>query len=56
MEQLPLGFSMALAQNPDAMKRFAAMSESEKAAVLEGIHAIQSKEDMQRYVNGINKK
>lgn len=56
MEQLPLGFGMALAQNPGAMEKFAALSEGEKQSILDGTHAIQSKEEMQQYVNRIAEK
>lgn len=48
---LPLGFGMALAQNEPAMKRFEALSESEKAALVQKTHSVQSKEEMQRLVN-----
>lgn len=31
-DEVPLGFSMALAQNPDAMQKFAMLSEEKKEA------------------------
>ena len=43
MEELPLGFSMALAQHPEAMARFSALSEAEQQAIVEGTHAVRSK-------------
>lgn len=51
--ELPLGFGMALAQNEAAMKRFEALSESEKQAVLQQTHSVNSKQDMQRLVAGL---
>ena len=50
MEDLPLGFGMALAQHPEAMARFAALSEAEQQAIINGTHAVRSKQEMQAYV------
>lgn len=50
---LPLGFGMALAQHPDAMKKFADMSDSQQAEVLSQIHNINSKEEMQQFVSNL---
>ena len=51
--ELPLGFGMALAQNEAAMKRFEALSEAEKQAVVQSTHSIRSKADMRRLVAGL---
>lgn len=48
---LPLGFGMALAQNETAMRRFEALPEEEKAAVVAKTHAVRSKREMQALVN-----
>lgn len=48
--ELPLGFGMALAQNPEAMERFAALPESEKLEIINGTHSVSSKQEMQQYV------
>ena len=45
-----MGFAMALAQQPEAMKQFSNMSEAEKSQILNQIHAIDSKEEMQSFV------
>lgn len=47
---LPLGFGMALAQHPQAMDRFAHMTNSEQEQILAQIHNINSKEEMQNFV------
>ena len=47
---LPLGLGMALAQNQDAMERFARLSDAEKQAVVAGAHAVRSKSEMRAYV------
>ncbi len=51
--EMPIGFSMALAQNPEAMQKFAMLSEKEKQEIIAGTHRVQSKEEMHRYVNRI---
>jgi len=50
---IPLGFGMALAQNLDAMKHFANLSDVQKQAVISGTHNIKSKEEMQMYVDNL---
>ena len=55
MEELPLGFGMALAQHPEAMARFSALSEEEQQAIINGTHAVRSKEEMQAYVEQLLK-
>lgn len=47
---LPLGFGMALAQHPQAMYRFAHMTNKEQEQILSQIHNINSKEEMQSFV------
>lgn len=49
--EIPIGFSMALALNPDAMQKFAMLNETQKQEIINGTHAIKSKEEMHRYVN-----
>ena len=55
MEQyaLPLGLGMALAQNEAAMKRFEALSEAEKQALIERTHTVSSKSEMRRLVDSL---
>lgn len=48
--ELPLGFGMALAQNEAAMKRFEALSEDEKQAVIQRTHSVNSKQEMRQLV------
>lgn len=50
---LPLGFGFALAQNPDAMQRFSNLPNEEQRALLQKAHAVSSKDEMQRLVNGL---
>ena len=52
-DEMPIGFSFVLAQNPDAMQKFAMLSEEKKKEVINGTHSIQSKQEMRDYVNNI---
>ena len=47
---LPMGFSMALAQNEAAMKQFESLSEAEKQAVIQRTHSVTSKQEMRQLV------
>ncbi len=51
--ELPLGFAMALAQNPKAMQKFSNLSEAQKRQIIEGTHNMHSKDEMQQYVNSL---
>lgn len=53
-DEIPVGFSMALAQNPEAMQKFAMFSENEKKQIIDGTHSVKSKQEMHEYVNRLN--
>lgn len=55
MDELPLGFGMALAQHPEAMARFAGLPEEEQQAIINGVHAVHSKQEMRSYVEQLMK-
>ena len=42
---------MALAQDPEAMQKFAALSEEEKKEIIAGTHSVRSKDEMHCYVH-----
>lgn len=50
-DEMPIGFSMALAQNPRAMQKFAMLSEDKKQEIINGTHSVKSKQEMHEYVN-----
>jgi len=50
MNELPMGFAMALAKNSEATTHFYRLSEKEKQLVLEQTHKVQSKQEMQDFV------
>jgi len=51
---LPLGFSFALAQNPDAMKHFMELPETQQSEILQKAHQVSSKREMQSLVNDLS--
>lgn len=52
-DEMPIGFSMALAQNPDAMQKFALLDEDKKKQIIDGTHSVKSKQEMREYVNRV---
>ena len=52
--ELPLGFGFALAQNPDAMKRFSNLPENLQSDILQRARAVTSEQEMQSLVNEMN--
>ena len=52
-DEMPVGFSMALAQNPLALQKFAMLSEDKKRQIIEGTHSVNSKQEMHEYFNKI---
>lgn len=52
-DEMPIGFTMALAQNPDAMQKFAMLNEDKKREIVARTHSIKSKDEMHRYVTNL---
>lgn len=52
--ELPLGFSFALAMNPEAMKCFSGLSPSQQADIVHKAHTVTSKSEMQALVNNLS--
>lgn len=51
--QLPVGFSMALAQNSLAMERFATLSQSQKKSLLTQARQLGSEREMHLLVDSL---
>ncbi len=49
--EMPVGLGMALAQRPEAMEKFTALSETKKQEFINGTHSVSSKKEMQQYVD-----
>ena len=50
---LPLGFGFALAEHPQAMKKFSDMDDSQRAGYLNRAHNVSSKREMQNLIKEI---
>lgn len=50
---LPVGLGMALAQNVDSMNYFSSLSPDEQQEIINHTHTIQSKREMEEYVDEI---
>ncbi len=48
-----MGFTMALAQNPDAMDVFAGLTKEQRQQVVEKTHNIDSKQEMRSFVDSL---
>ena len=53
---MPVGFSMALALNPEAMEKFATLSDTQKQKIINGTHSVKSKQEIYEYVNNLIKR
>ncbi len=49
-DEMPVGFAMALAMNPSAMQKFSTFDEAKKKEIIDGTHAVNSRDEMHRYV------
>lgn len=52
---MPLGFTMNLAQNMKALGQFAGLTKEEKENVVDGAKAMKSRDEMKLYVDSIAK-
>lgn len=49
--EIPIGFGMQLAKDVDAMNVFSSMDESRRRQVIAGAKQVQSKREMEEYVD-----
>lgn len=52
-EELPIGFTMELAQHSDILNRFASLPKTEQDAIIEGARNINSRSEMRHYVESV---
>ena len=52
-EELPIGFTMELAQHSDILNQFAKLSKSEQDTIVSGARAMHSREEMRNYVTNM---
>lgn len=53
LQELPMGFGMALLQNREATAYFDALSESEQRRIIQKTQSIRSKSEMQIFVDDL---
>lgn len=51
--ELPIGFTMELAQHSDILNRFAGLSEPEQNTIVNGAREIKSRDEMRNYVENM---
>lgn len=54
-EELPIGFTMELAQHSDVLNHFSHLSKQEQESVIEGARSIKSHNEMRNYVESLFK-
>lgn len=52
-DEMPVGFAMALAMNPEAMQKFGTLSKEQKQQIIAGTHAVKSRDEMRHYVDSL---
>lgn len=52
-QELPIGFTMELAQHSDILNRFAQLSESEQKPIVDNAKQIKSHNEMRNYVENM---
>lgn len=51
--EMPESLGIALAGNPEAMRKFMNLPDKQKWQVVSGTHAVESRDDMKKYVENI---
>lgn len=51
--ELPIGFTMELAQHSDILNQFASMPKDKQDQIIEGARQVKSREEMRNYVESI---
>lgn len=51
--ELPIGFTMELAQHSDILARFAGLPESERQRIVNGARTVESRNEMRNYVESM---
>ena len=51
--ELPIGFTMELAQHSDILNKFAQLPESEQKSIIHGARQVKSRNEMRNYVENM---
>lgn len=49
-QELPIGFTMALAEHSDVLNQFARLSDEEQERIIDGARQVKSRQEMRSYV------
>ena len=52
-DEMPVGFAMELAMNPEAMQKFGTLSKEQKQQIIAETHAVKSRDEMRHYVDSL---
>ena len=52
-EELPIGFTMSLAQHSDILSRLATLPKQEQERIVDGARQVKSREEMNSYVENM---
>lgn len=52
-QELPIGFTMELAQNSDSLNKFSQLSKAEQENIVNGAKEVKSRDEMQNYVKNM---
>lgn len=52
-QELPIGFTMELAQHSDTLNRFAQLPKPEQDAIVDGARNVESRNEMRNYVENL---
>ncbi|MGN1416891.1 MAG: hypothetical protein ACI4XF_08610 [Oscillospiraceae bacterium] len=53
-DEIPMGFGIALAMDPQAMRVFSSLPEDRQREIINGTHSVSSKAEMRQYVERIS--
>lgn len=52
-QELPIGFTMELAQHSDTLNKFAQLSKTEQETIVDGARNVSSRGEMRNYVENL---
>ena len=52
-QELPIGFTMELAQHSDTLNQFARLPQSEQDSIVDGARNVSSRDEMRSYVENL---
>lgn len=54
-EELPIGFTIELAQHSDVLNQFSQLSKTEQQSIIDSARSVQSHNEMRRFVESLFK-